>query len=615
MLDLDEVVDYVRDIDGERARYRGFARDAVRMWELQYWTEEDRILAQQEGRELVTSMEPRSIVNLASRIISNEPRITCPVSDPSKEAEYNSKARARFLKTLIQIQGESQNIDPLAACKFNMLVRGRAALKVLWVRDFMPKEQRDYLPPIRYIPLNPEKIGIAYGDFYPTFAFHRVEQKARSLKQQYPNAKFWDKYNKKPTDMVELTDCWWTDGDGNVWQAVLLDEKEFVVEPRETKYPRIPIIERKNDPVPLEGEHRNSPGILWPLAEYWEKRNQLLSMQMTAVANYMWPPVNAVNEFSQEIPPIERGLGAFNQLPAGTKFVPIPGDKPDVGLVGGLAADMGGQIVQSTFAPELYGVAPDSRQAGYSMAMLLEAAQGRVKDTVFQLEQLLREANIITLCAVEKFSGKKGVRIYGYDDANKAMFEAALHPDQIGGEYNNNVSLAQRLPTDKMQTGAMALQMLQAKVLSRRTVRDQYLPYEAPDDEEIQVYAEAIESDPDLMRAVVREAAMLKGIMLPENEPDWQDTMAKQEAMMMQQQQMMAQQPQQLPNIGIMQNAPDLMGGMGGGGTTPEMMGDPSMMASQMDMMQGQMPSPEQMAYEEAMASGQGRPRDMRPQP
>lgn len=246
------------------------------------------------------------------------------------------------------------------------------------------------------------------------------------------------------------------------------------------------------------------------------------------------------------------------------------------------------------------------------MAMLLEAAQGRVKDTVFQLEQLLREANVITLCAVEKFSGRKGVRIYGYDGANRAMFEAALYPEQINGEYNNNVSLAQRLPTDRMQTGAMALQMLQAKVLSRRTVRDQYLPYDAPDDEEIQVYAEAIESDPDLMRAVVREAAMLKGIMLPDDEPDWQDTLAKQQAMMMQQQQMMAQQ--QLPNVGIMQNAPDLMGGMGGG-MTPEMMGDPSIAASQMDMMQGQMPSPEQMAYEEAMAAGIGRPRDMRPQP
>lgn len=615
MLELQDVIDYVKDIDGERARYRGFARAAVRMWELQYWDEDDRRMAQQEGRELVTSMEPRSIVNLASRIIANVPNISCPSTGVTKEDEYNAKARARFLKTLIQIQGESQNIDPLAACKFNMLVRGRAALKVLWVRDFMPKSQRDYLPPIRYVPLNPEKIGIAYGDYYPTFAFHRVEQKARSLKQQYPDATFWSKQDKKPSDLVELTDCWWTDDDGKVWQAVLLEDTEFVVQPRETKYPRIPIIERKNDPVPLEGEHRNSPGILWSLAEYWEKRNQLLSMQMTAVATYMWPPVNAVNEFGQEIPPIERGLGAFNQLPSGTKFIPIPGDRPDMNLVGGLVADMGGQVVQSTFAPELYGVAPDSRQAGYSMAMLLEAAQGRVKDTVYQLEQLLREANIISLCAVEKFSGQKGARVYGYNEANDAMFEAALYPDQIEGQYNNSVSLKQRLATDKMQTGAMALQMLQAKVLSRRTVRDQYLPYDAPDDEEIQVYAEAIESDPDLMRAVVREAAMLKGIMLPENEPDWQDTMAKQEAMMMQQQQMMAQQPQQLPNVGMMQNSPDLMGGMGGGGMTPEMMGDPSMMASQAGMMQGQMPSPEQMAYEEAMAAGQGRPRDMRPQP
>jgi hypothetical protein len=105
---------------------------------------------------------------------------------------------------------------------------------------------------------------------------------------------------------------------------------------------------------------------------------------------------------------------------------------------------------------------------------------------------------------------------------------------------------------------------------------------------------------------------MLKGIMLEPDEPDWQDTMAKREAMQAQQQQqqaMMQQQQPQGPPPGMMQNAPDLMGQM-----TPESMGDPSMDASMLDMMQGGgAPSPEQLAYEEMVASG-GRGRDRRPQ-
>lgn len=603
---LDEIQELIRGVEGERSRLRSLSKSNVAMWELDYWSEDDRHAAEQEGRELVTAQDPRNIVGLATRLIANVPTVTCPVTNIGSMAAADARDRERFLRTLWQVQGNSQDIDPLSACIFNMLVRSRAAIKVLWVKDKLPKSLQYTVPPIKFMALNPEDVGIMYGDLYPTFAFHKIAQKARVIEQQFESARLFDNRKRKqydPNEIVTVYDVWYTEDDGTVWQTVLLDQSEFLVKPRETKYVKLPIIERKNDPVPLEGEHRSSQSILNPLREQWGIRNQLLSMHFTAVGTHLWPVDNVVNDNGESVQPLETGMGAFNQLPAGTRFLERNA-RPDIQLLQSLEADLDNQQIQASFAPELYGRAPDTRTAGYSLGMSLEAASGRVSKTVFQLERLLIEANELALCAVEHFSGSKGVTIYGYSAADRQMFQASLGKEQIEGMYVNNVSLSSKQPMDKMQMAALGLQFVQAKVLSKRTVREEMVPIDVPEDEELQIEAERVADDPDLLAAIVREAAAFQGIMLPPGEPDWQRT-PQQPPQMPPQQQVGVQQPQ-MP----VPQAPDMMGAI-----TPESMGQPQMAPQDFDMMMGQQVSPEAMLMQQLQQMGMAAPDDMRPRP
>jgi hypothetical protein len=145
--------------------------------------------------------------------------------------------------------------------------------------------------------------------------------------------------------------------------------------------------------------------------------------------------------------------------------------------------------------------------------------------------------------------------------------------------------------------------MVQAKILSKRTARDEMVPIEVPEDEELQIEAERIAEDPDLLSAIVREAAALQGIMLPPGEPDWQQTPK--------------QQPQQMqPPVGVQQpqmpipQAPEMMGGI-----TPEMMGQPEMAPQDFDMMMGQQQSPEAMLLQQLQQMGAAPPSDQRMRP
>lgn len=597
-MDAKTILEAVNNIEQRRSRYINMAKASVDLFNGKFWTQENYKEAEKEGRVLVTSLLPRNIVSLAMRMIASQPDIVCSAEDASEESQFNARARERFLKALFRAQSVGQPINVVQACKFNALVKGRAALKVLWVKDHIPKTLQSSVPAIKIAALDPLSVGVAYGEYYPSFAYHKMRKPVYAVRQRFPDSTVWNERAWKDFDEVEILDAWWVDEDGAVWQAVHLlgggglNSADMVIKPTKTKYPMLPILERWNDPTPLEKEEEASVGILTYLREHIANQNALMSLAATAVANYLWPAVHVTNEYGHEIGDIDRHFGAINELPPGTKFIGVPNDAPQMNLLGVFKEMIEGEVQQNTFAPELYGMAPQNRQAGYGLALLFEAAQGRIKDTVFELERLFEDACKIALFCVEKFAGKRGVSLYAYDEREQKMYQAALTPDQIRGEYGCTINMANKLPTDRMQLSAIGLQMLQAGVLSKRTVRKQYVPFDAPEDEELQVLIEQIENDPDLKRAVIREAAALRGIYLPEGEPDWTKTPQ-------------AQQPPE-----IFPQAPDLMGQM-----TPEALAQPQLTPSQFDMMQGALPSPEMLAFEEMLRGGLAGGEDLRPRP
>lgn len=592
--DLERTLDAINTTWAERATYRGITQKWEDMWALRVWTEDDYIYAREEGRELVTLEHPRNVADMAKRLLGDKFIIKCPADDVDEGSYLAAEAREKFLKTLWQQQKKFKDVDPFDALKWHAVVRGRVALKVQWVYDVLPSMQKEYSPPIRFLPVDPKDIGVHRGELMPMWAFHKYDLEYRQAKQRWPDLELDKKY--QPEDIVCVTDFWYMDEkSGSIWHSVLAEDL-FVIEPKRSKYPCIPIIERVCDPVPLADEELKGASILESLRPNIRNRNVAASMLMTALGREFWRSSHIVNDNNEPIPDPDTSMGAVNKYPAGTKFIGPPGPAVDIGLLEKFWAVMEANAEQATFSKAMWGEI-DSMRAGYGLVLASSMTKTRIGATQKPLIDVMEEANQIALALVEKFAGPDGVKLYGYDDAERSMNAYTLLPEQIAGIHANTIVMRDNVPADEMQRSMMLMQLSSGGVLSKRTVRDN-LPVDIPDDEEIQALVErAIEQDPDLLRMQMRRAFEMKfGIPMPFPEPDFKDTQAEQMAMMqqmMQQQMMAAQQAQQQQmQAQVPQYLPPEMNGM----MQPEQLGIPGQGApTQFDVAQGQTPSPEEL--------------------
>lgn len=597
---LTDILDRVNETWSDRSGFREMADTWEDMWALRAWTPFEVEMARIEGRELVTLEHPRSVADMAKRLLGDQFVIKCPAEDVDEQSYLAAEARENFLKVLWQQQANYQDIDTFDALKWNAVVRGRVALKVQWVYDVLPKMQRNYVPPIRLMAVDPKEIGIHRGELMPLWAFHRYDIQYRKFVQRYPDVEIEGADEEDDVDMID----WWhiDPKNGSVWHSIIADE-QFVVEPKRSRYPCIPIIERVCDPVPLIDEKERGASILESLRPNQRNRNVAASIMMTAFGREFWRSTHVVNDNNEPIPDPDTSMGAVNKYPAGTHFIAPPGPAVDMQLLEQFFRVMDSNAEQATFSRAMWGET-DSMRAGYGLALAANMTRTRIGATQKPLIGVMNEANKIALALVETFAGPKGVQMYGYNDAERTMNAYTLLPDQINGVYANTVVVRDNVPADEMQKTMLMLQLASGGVLSKRTTRDN-LPFDVPDDEELQVTVErAIEQDPDLLRAQMRRAFALRfGIDLG-IEPDFKDTAAMQQQMMQQmmQQHMMAQQQaaqQQAAQQQAMQQqamVPNVLPPEMNGMVQQEQVGIPNQGApTEWDLMNGQMPSPEEL--------------------
>src|SRR3990172_9609080 len=584
MLTLQQIIDRYNETRSIRGAYEQQMSEWEDMYMLEYWTDDDRREAQAEGRLLATVEEPRNAVQLAMRLIGSVASIRVPIGALRPGAYESSKRREEFLRILLRSQSNAQRYDPIASIKWNMLVRGAAALKVGWMRDVYPKKLRNVYPAIRYQSLDPLNVGVQYGELYPSWAYHHFRRTVREVKQRWPEASL-KQYQDR--DDITVVDFWWPDPDkGDVWNAVAANDSEFLKKPYKTKYLKLPIVERFNDPAPASRESKTFSSLLESLRPGWGQRNMLRSMHLSAVSRFFWKSRWYVNQYGEPMEDPDETPGAWNKLPPGSQFIAPPGDQPDTNLLTSLEQKFDMEAGMGSFPPVLYGD-PGPMASAYGIPMLANAARGRVQGTVDQLQALLAEANQIALCLVQELGGK-GVSASAYIEGYEGMKTAFLTPDDVGGEYLNEVALGLNVPGNDMQMAMLALQWATAGGLSWRTARRDFLPNPVPADEEERILYEKMISDPDLFKGVARQAAAFYGLMLPEGEPDMQAPPAPQQQQapvgslpgLMQQQMPPQMNPGQLP--------PEMQGGI-----TPELAGmGPNVPPNEWDLMQGGMPTP-----------------------
>lgn len=533
--DITQVRDAIQETDSARTRLVQQMRVYEQAWQLDFWDAHTRDLAAAKGWRLYTSPETRNAIGLALNLLSGDVKVICPAYELTAEGERKSQACGKFLEMLIQKQSKISDMGIKDGVLFFGALRGRMVLQVAYIWDQLSEDQKKFMPPILYRALDPMACGFKRDAYGPQWAYHKYRESIGTAKQQYPKY-FKDKNLEgvtkqdahKPGDktQVEFVDFWYMDK-GKVYNCVLADN-EFVVKPRESIYPKIPIFERINDPAPVQDERYRSSSILEGMLGTWSEMNHLHSYHLTAVGKKYFPPLFLSDEEggNQNLV-IDTGPDAVNVLPKGVEPLAAGGDRPDNSLLGSALETFSEQQQKATFPNALYGDT-GAQRAAYGASMMMSTAARRVLPLKNQFEILLEEANELALFMMKKFS-PDAVTLYGYDPAQGKGVSVEIDSDTIGERFDNKVTLKIVIPGGDEQRMMAALQLLNAPkpVLSNGTWRQNYLPPDVyvPDDEEMRILVQDIEDDPDLKRELVRRAFYYRtGQELPPGEPDWEAT-------------------------------------------------------------------------------------------
>ena len=470
------------------------------MFLLQHWKKTARESVEQDGREQVTLPDPYNVVLTGARLISATPKIQVPSSQANDEGDAHAKARQRWLTAMYQAIKIQQREDVVGQLIWQAMVRGRFAYEMKWIRPILPAKLRDKRFPILFRPLDPMDIGFQRGPFWTEFAYHKELVPYWRIKQQYPDVKL----KTRPVDSqrtldenteVEVCDYWYTDDEGKIFNCVLVDDDFGVTPYHAENYSEIPIYEGYADLTGARDEAYKSLSILYPMEATWPYMNRLMSQMATSMLWYFWPHIAVMNEFGQKLPSqLQVRPGETRQYPWGTKIEMIQ-MSPNVPLASELSKQLRDVQEQATFGKAIYGES-GSMQAGYGLNIMTDAARGRTSKIREGLEIGLQYANRLALGFLQNLAGKKGVTIYGKDDASNDMYELSLTSEDVEDFYENFVTLAPSIPTDSVQRTTLGIQLHKEGAISLETLRDKFIDIELPRDEQRRVDIErAIAAD------------------------------------------------------------------------------------------------------------------------
>jgi hypothetical protein len=498
-LTVDDVLERVAVVEQDRAEYNLLATDWEAIWRMDIWETSWKDALAQKGQEQVTLPDPYNTVNLAMRLFSNEPKIEVPSCHPGKDTDEQASRRERWLKAMWSVIDYQQRRSVVSDLVWQSLVRGRHCVEVKWIRDELPEKLKDKRFPILVRTLDPMNCGFKHGPLWMEYAFHKYREKVSLALQRYPGLKRFDSIKGKMRrrdwmdEEIEIVDFWYTGADGSIWNCVVADE-EFVKKPVETDYPDIPLIEGYADSAPLEGETFKGLSILHPIRDLYRYECRLMSQLATGTMFYFWPLLMVQNDQGFEPEDFTVRPGQVVQQPSGTKIDTIS-PSPNVPLAQAVQAKVEQMMQQSSFPDVMFGKSPGDMQAGYGVSLLTDAAKGRVNQVRFNLERTIEQVNMLALGLVENMADGE-VIVWGKNERSSELYNVALSKEDIGGFYENKVTISPSVPQDTAQKQTLGLRQIEAEVISRRTYRDKLMEFPVPEDEAIRVEIEkALRSD------------------------------------------------------------------------------------------------------------------------
>lgn len=565
-LTVEEIQERVNKTESDRATYVKAAYQWQKWWEMDVWTTSWKD-ALKEGREQITLPTTYNVVNLALRLFASEPKIEVPSAGPTDADDATADLKARWLRAMFQMANSQQGRNIVQDLLWQSLVRGRHAIKVAWIGDVLPEKLKDRRFKIMLQVIDPLNVGVRRGPIWTEYAYHKYTQERSLAVQRYPNIKRFESYKRKATgknsgkflsEEVTVIDFWYTEADGSVWNAVMVDD-EFAKRPVKTDYPEVPILEGYGDSAPVDDEELKGISFLAPIGPLYQYACRLASQIATGALYYFHPMLVVRNQEGLEANDFEIRPNQVIPQPSGTE-IQVLSPQPNVPLAQAIQGMVDAAIQQATFPNVMYGDA-GSMQAGYGVSLLSDAARGRVRNVQFGLERTLETVCQIAMAVVEELGGPDGVSAWARSEPDDALYSVTLSPDDIKGKYDVKVTVTPTIPQDTVQRQTIGLRQVQDGIISKEFYRRNLMELPTPDDEGVRVEVEATLADP-----AIRSKVMLD-VLRTRYPDDWRRIIAGTPL------QQVAESEEQPPTPPSPSGPPPMPPGMMGGGP----MGPPPM--------------------------------------
>lgn len=518
-----EILDRVSATEAAR---NGWALQAVQwedMWKLKQFTRTPQQAVEQDSQEQVTLPIPRNVVNLAQRLISTTPKIDVPSATVTAEGDKLAEKIEQWLTAAFQAINRQQSRNLISDLTWQSLVRGRAAVEIKWIGELIPKHMKDKFFPILVRTLDPLSVGVNRGPFYTNYAYYKQMTARMDVLAEFPKFKLDDivsdsKNNRiaSENEKLEVIDMWWRNhATWRIWNAVLVNG-QFAKKPAETNYREIPILEIMGDSAPLDDEEYRAQSILAPIKELWQYQNRLASQMATGLLWHFWPAITVKSEAGTEVPDLVLKPGQTTNLEPG-HTVEVISISPNVPMAQAVDGRIDAEMQNSTFPSLMYGKSPGELSAGYAVSMLADAAKGRIKSPLENLEFGLAQMCRQMLGLIAEFGDKKGVEAWGMDERSTKSYRLTLTKAEANDYTEANVSLKPQVPSDLQQIQTLGLRLVEAGIISIRTYRDKFMNITVPSDEQARVELEkALQAEE--MTPLVAQAALEKYFG-----PDWKE--------------------------------------------------------------------------------------------
>lgn len=476
-----------------------------------------------QGQEQIVTPAPFNTVNLSQRLLATEPDIHVIPKEMGKEKSIkNAQTIQKFLAAMWKRVNLDMGRNVLADAELNGLIMGRPVFDVRWVEQALPKLRRKRQFPVAIRALDPRNVGYYNNSLYTEFIYHTYRAPLLEVKRRWPELGKKAHYQSKLSwyydaitehngagedNEVDVVDFWYvSEEDGSIWNCIMVDN-DFAKEPVRTDYPDLPIMVGRGDYALGMGDDYDGVSILHPMRGIWQYECRLISQMATGVLWHFWPGATVQNEFGNAPQNLRIMPGQMVPVPWGTRVDWHKGE-PDIPLAQTVYNQIEAYIQQATFPDVMYGKAPGELAAGYGVSLLSDAAKGRLKNLTESLEMLVSHVNAFSLALIEKMAGPEGITIGVFDARDRQGIQLRLTPQDIDGNYENEVTLAPKVPDDEMGKMTMGLRLSEARKISDETLWSNFMSIPIPTDER-----KRIDLENAMMAEEIRPNVVLKALV------------------------------------------------------------------------------------------------------